>query len=396
MNETWMKARRWGMGGVAAVLAAALVAACGGGGGGGSTDGGTTASTFAAGPITGFGSIIVDGVRFDDSAAEVENEDGGGSRDDLKLGTMVEIESEAIDDSTGRAKALRIRFGSETVGPVASVAADGSSFVMLGQTVDLKPETVRDDSLPTDVAAWAGLVVEVHGVVDATTGHIVATRVEDKADAAFYKLRGVIADLDTTAKTFKIGDALISYANVADADLPALFDNGLKVRVRLQTTQVDGAWVAVTIRSGVRKVEDHDVARLRGTVTAFTDETHFEVNGVAVDASSARIDNGPVSLGARVEVRGKATDGTVVATRVKVLAEDDDAIRGIELHGTIGNLDTTAKTFELRGVKVDYSGTVIFKDGAEANLANDVQVEVKGRLSSDRSTLTAVLIEFES
>lgn len=394
MNQPWITARRWGLGGVAAVLAAALMAACGGGGSSGGSDG-ATATAFASGPISGFGSIIVDGVRFDDSGAEIENEDGErGSSDDLQLGTMVEIESGAIDDSTNRARALRIRFGSEIVGPVASVASDNTSLVVLGQTVELRPETVVDDSLPANPQDWTDLVVEVHALMDASTGHYVATRIEDKDNALLFKLRGVVAELDTTAKTFRIGDALINYAGVTE--LPPLFDNGLKVRVRLQTTQVNNQWIAVSIRSGVRKVEDHDVARLRGTVTNLAaDGLHFEVNGVPVDASAARIDDGPVTLGARVEVRGAARDGTVIASRVKVLDEDDDAIRGIELHGTIGDLDTEAKTFVLRGVKVDYSGTLIFKDGAEADLADGVQVEVKGRLSSDRSTLTAVLIEFE-
>lgn len=394
MNHTrWSKTRRWGLGGALAVLAATLMAACGGGSGG---SGDTSASTFAAGPVSGFGSVIVNGVRFDDSGAEVQSEDGErGSSADLKLGTMVEIESGAIDDSTNRARALRIRFGSEIVGPVSEVDSVASSFVVLGQTVDVKPETVFDDSLSGDVADLLGQVVEVHALLDAATGHYVATRIEAKANALFYKLRGVVSALNATDKTFQIGGAPISYANVNPADLPALFGDGLKVRVRLQTTQVDGKWVAVTIRSGVRKVEDHDFARLRGSVTALTDATHFEVNGVPVDASAARIDNGPVTLGARVEVRGAARDGTIIAARVSVLNDDDDAIRGIELHGTISELNTSDKHFMLRGVKVDYSRTLLFKDGGEAQLANGVQVEVKGRLSADRSTLTAVVIEFE-
>ena len=392
-HTTWGQARRWGLGGVLAVLAATLVTACGGGGSGA---GSTGATTFAAGPISGFGSVIVNGVRFDDSGAEVENEDGErGSSADLKLGTMVEIEGGAIDDSTNRARALRIRFGSEIVGPVESVDTTANSFVAIGQTIDIKPETLIEASLG-GLAGFTGKVVEVHGQLDAATGHIVATRIEDKAGALVYKVRGVVGELDTTAMTFKIGTALISYANVNPADLPALFGDGLKVRVRLQTTQVDGKWVAVTIRSGVRKVEDHDFARLRGSVTAFTDATHFEVNGMPVDASAARIDNGPVTLGARVELRGSAKDGTIVATRVVVLNDDDDAILGIELHGTISELNTTSKTFMLRGVKVDYSGTVLFKDGGAAQLADGAQVEVKGRLSADRSTLKAVLIDFES
>ncbi|MBX3607831.1 MAG: hypothetical protein KF788_21335 [Piscinibacter sp.] len=394
-DSTVNKARRWGWGGVGAVLAALLVAACGGGGGGSSADG--SATGFAAGPISGFGSVIVNGVRFDDSGASIEDEDGvrGGS-DDLKLGTMVEIESGRIDDSTGRAKALRIRFGSEIVGPVDSVDVAGSSLVVLGQTVEVRPETVFDDSLAGGLSALtAGVVVEVHALFDATSGHYIATRIEDKANALAFKLRGVVSALDTTAKTFQIGSALISYANINPADLPALFGDGLRVRVRLQTTQVNGAWVAITIRAGVRKMEDHDDARLRGTVTALTDATHFEVNGIPVDASGARIDNGPVQAGDRVEVRGAAKDGTVIATRVKVLRGDDDEIRGIELHGTVSELDTEAKTFMLRGVKVSYAGTVIFKDGSAAQLANGVALEVKGMLSADATTLNAALIEFE-
>lgn len=393
-DETVGWARRCGLGGVVAVLAAALVAACGGGGG---SAGDGTATAFAAGPVSGFGSVIVNGVRFDDSSASIEDDDGArGSSDDLRLGTMVEIESERIDDSTGRAKALRIRFGSEIVGPVESVATASNSFVVLGQTVEVKPETVFDDSLAGGLAALsAGVVVEVHALFDASSGHYIATRIEDKANALAFKLRGVVSALDGTAKTFRIGDALISYANINPADLPALFGDGLRVRVRLQTTQVDGAWVALSIRAGVRKMDDHDDARLRGTVTDWTDATHFQVNGIPVDASRARIDNGPVAQGDRVELRGTAKDGTVVATRVKVLDGNDDEIRGIELHGTVSALDTEAKTFMLRGVKVSYGGTVIFKGGSAAQLADGVALEVKGVLSADATTLTAVIIEFE-
>lgn len=388
------QARRWGLGAaLAALLTAALVAACGGGG----SVAGASASAFATGPISGFGSVIVDGVRFDDSSAQIENEDGvRGSSADLKLGSMVEIESERIDDNSGRAKALRIRFGSEIVGPVESVNASANTFVVLGQTVEVKPETVFDDSITGGTAGLANLVVEVHAQFNAATGHYVATRIEAEPGAPFYKLRGLVSALNTTGRTFQIGDALISYAAVADADLPANFADGQRVRVRLKTTQATaGTWDAVTVRSGVRRVEDHDDARLRGTVNKATDATHFEVNGIPVDASTARIDNGPVVEGARVEVRGAAKDGTIIATRVTVLGADDDAVRGVELHGTIASASLTEKSFVLRDIKVTYTDTTVIRGGTAAQLIDGAKVEVKGVLSSDRSTLTAVLIEFE-
>lgn len=383
---------------VAALMAVGLITACGGGGGGGdSGTGGTTASAFTAGPVRGFGSIIVNGVRFDDSGAEIENEDGlRGSQDDIKLGSMVEVESGRIDDSSNRATAVRIRFGSEIKGPVASVDAAANSFVVLGQVIEVKPETVFDDSLgASDVAGLAGKVVEVHAQRDASTGHYVATRIEAEDGATSFKLRGTISALDTTAKTFQIGDAVISYASLNAADIPAGLANGMKLRVKVATAQVDGKWVATSIRSGERKVEDHGDARLQGNVTAFTSATAFEVNGIPVDAGAARIDKGPVTADSIVEVRGTARDGTIVAERVKVLNGSDDSVSGVELHGNISEVDATAKTFVLRGVKVSFSGSVSFERGTIAQLIDGAKVEVKGTLSADRSTLAAAQIKFE-
>ena len=69
---------------------------------------------------------------------------------------------------------------------------------------------------------------------------------------------------------------------MAAADLPAALANGLRVRVRLETAQANGQWVAISVRSGVRKVEDRAEGRLRGLVTVFTLATNFEVGGVVV------------------------------------------------------------------------------------------------------------------
>lgn len=396
-QTTWTRRRFGWTTTLTALMAVGLITACGGGGSGSGGTGATTASAFTAGPVRGFGSIIVNGVRFDDSGAEIENEDGvRGSSDDLRLGSMVEIESGRIDDSNGRATAVRIRFGSEIKGPVASVDVASNSFVVLGQVIEVKPETVFDDSLgASSVAGLAGKVVEVHAQRDAATGHYVATRIEAEDGATGFKLRGTISALDTTAKTFRIGDALISYASLNAADMPAGLADGVKLRVRVATDQVGGMWVATSIRGDDRKVEDHDDARLQGNVTAFTSATRFEVNGIPVDASAARIDDGPVTSGSVVEVRGSARDGTLVAERVKVLDGSDDSISGVELHGTISGVDSNAKTFMLRGVKVAYGGSVSYERGSEAQLVDGAKVEVKGTLSDDRSTLSAAQIKFE-
>ena len=99
-------------------------------------------------------------------------------------------------------------------------------------------------------------------------------------------------------------------------------------------------------------------------------------------------------LGAKVEVEGVVTNGVLVASKVEI-EDRRPAVRELELRGEMSNLDTTAKTFALRGVTVWYGGTVQYKDGVEATLANGKRVEVKGVLSSDRTRLEARRVEFK-
>lgn len=382
---------------LAGTSGAALLAACGGGGGdaGDATAG---VQSYSSGPISGLGSIIVGCVRFDDSSAEIEDDDGTSfARSALKLGMMVEIHAAAIDDSLGRCVAARIRFGSELKGPVASVDTAAQTFRMLDQTVEVRAETVFDPRLAGGFVAIAvGQILEVHALFDRATGRYLATRIELEDSADVYRLRGLVSNLDTTARTFRIGDAVINYANVPTPDLPTLAD-GLRVRVRLQTTQVNGQWVALTVRLGVRRVDDLPDARLRGFVTAFTSAQQFEVNGIPVDATNALVTPavGAVALGVLVEVRGRASNGVVVASRVKVINRLSDEWQRVELHGTVSALDTTARTFVLREVTVNYANVVEWKDGTPADLANGRAVEVKGLWSADRSVLVAAIIEFE-
>lgn len=384
------------------LVAMLLVAGCGGGGGGSSSGQGLA---FTQGTISGFGSVIVNGVRFDDSAAQVvDDEDGAHDRSALKLGMTVEIQSgrvrAASAGSSGSAEARHIRFGSEIVGPVTSIGTD--ALTVLGQTIEVTPTTVFDDGLAGGLAAInPDDVLEVHALFDTTTLRYVAKRIELKPNPTYYKLRGVVSNLDTQLKTFKLGEAVISYSGIADADLPSNFADGLKVRVRLQTTQVNGQWEAVTIRHGVRKVEDHDEAEVRGIVDGIvgTDLSSFTVNGLPVTTSDGTtFPDGKSGIvnGAMVEVEGAIVNGVLVATKVELEdAHNNDDRHGNELHGAVADLDKDAKTFTVRGVKVHYGSMTMFMRGSAADLANDKAVEVRGRLATDGVTVEAMVIKFE-
>lgn len=376
-----------------AVLVAAVLAACGGGGSATATGGKTS---FAMGRIAGFGSIVVNGVHYDERGASVEDEDGDSvSSDDLKLGSMVEVDGGDVDKSGAypTAKAEHVKLVSLAKGPVESIGA--SSFVVLGQTVQVTATTVFDDSLSGGLGALqAGAVVKVYGVLDVATGTYTASRVEPKSSASSYSLRGVISALDPTAKTLTIGAAVI---DVSATTLPAGLAVGSSVRVKLETTQVAGLWVARSVKSAEVRRDDSDHAEVEGTITDFTSSAVFSVDGMPVDAANASFPDGTSGLvkGARVEAEGAIVNGTLVATKVELKSDEEDAASGFEIEGSISAADAMASTITVRGVSVKYGASTTIRNGTLADLAVGVRVEVHGTLAADGVTLEATSIEIE-
>ena len=378
------------------LFAAILITGCGGGG-----SAGAGKSSFTAGPITGFGSVIVNGIRFDVSSASVANDDDEAqSENDLKLGMVAEVEAgEITRDSTGsHGDAKSIHFRSAIIGPVDAIDIPTKLLVVLGQTVDVSNTTVFGDSLPNGpFSISVGDVLEIFGMLDTNTGHYLATRIEAKPNAPFFKLRGIVTNLDTGARTFMIGTETISGANLSRDQIPEGFANGVLVIAKLQTSQVNGAWVATKLKIAAHHVADHDEVELKGLVTSVTSRTQFSVDGIAVDARNARFspDGATIVLGTEVEVEGAVRDGMIIATKVEIETEDQDEHEGFELHGAISAIDPASKTFVLRGVTVDCSGSVQFRDGTISDLAVGKRVEVKGTLSTDGTKLVATTIIFE-
>lgn len=385
-------------GGVRRALRAAWLGLALVGCGGGVDSGGTGNPTFASGTITGFGSVIVDGVHFDDTHASVVDGDGAvRSRDDLRLGMTTEIRGSALGTDgfgTTVSTATSIAFGSALLGPVSAIDPTTSRVVVLGQTVDIGARTVFDEaSLSSGLAALVlGDVVEVYGLFDAATGHYAATRIERKSGVTGFVLRGVVAQLDTAAKTFSIGGQRMSYATFTGT-LPATFANGGMVRVRFGTAQDAGAWPVNGLSDSTQQPMDRDEVRLDGLVSAFVSNQQFSVGGTPVDATA--VNPAGVALGVRVEVEGTARAGVLVATKVEVKASDGSGDQDFELRGSVASADPANSSFVVRGVTVVYSmATTEFKDGTAAGLTAGANVEVRGILSSNGTRLLATRITF--
>lgn len=376
-----------------AVLVAAVLAACGGGGSSTTTAGKTS---FAMGRIAGFGSIVVNGVHYDESSASVEDEDGDSvNASDLRLGSVVEVDGGDVDKSgtNPTAKADHVKLISLAKGPVESVGA--TSFVVLGQSVQVTATTVFDDSMSGGLGALqVGAVVKVYGTLDSATGTYTASRVEPKSGATTYSLRGVVAALDPMAKTMTIGSTVI---DTSAATLPNGLAVGSLVRAKLETAQVAGKWVARSVKSAEVRPHDSDHAEVEGTVTDFSSSASFSVDGMPVDASKATFPDGTAGIvkGARVEVEGAVVNGTLVATKVEIKSGGEDAASGFEVDGAISAADVPNATITVRGVTVKYGTSTTITNGTVTDLIVGASVEVHGSLAADGVSVEATSIKIK-
>lgn len=379
------------------------IACCIAGCGGGVDSGGTGApqASFASGPITGFGSVIVNGVHYDDRTARITDADGNvRSRDDLKLGMTTEIDGTAVvtnADASISSTATTIVYGSSVLGPITRIDTAAGTMVVLGQTVAVTPSTVFDARLNGGLAALSsGDLVEVYALADATQRRYVATRIERRASASAYALRAVVGNVNAAARTFELGGLSVSYAGLPAGDSNATPVNGRFLRVQLGTVPLGVVWQAVRQRSDDGRLDDHGEARIEGLINAYTSSAQFSVDGIAVDASAAGFPDGTAGLapGVRVAVEGNVRSGVLAATKVRIKSESSVENEGFELDGAIDSIDAVRREFVVRGVAVDYSGSVDFRDGTSADLAMGRRVEVRGPLSADGTRLRAERIRF--
>lgn len=380
-------------------LLALLVPGCGGGVDSGGT--GREVSSFATGPISGFGSVVVNGVRYDDSHTSIVDAGGAAlSADSLKLGAAVQIDSDQPVLVAGRlqATASRIRVGEEVLGRIDSIDLAQSRLVVIGQSVQRVGLTVLSEDLAAGLAALrVGDIVRVYGQTDPAAARIVASRIERLASVPGFSVRGAVASLDRVRRSLRINGLPVSLAGMADSALPAALADGDVVRIALDNAAVSGTYSARSVVRDALTLPDREHVQIEGRVGRVSSSTEFTVDGVTVDATGASFPNGTAGLraGARVEVEGRASSGRLLARSVKLESDDSDDDEAIELEGTVSALDRLARTFVLRGVTVDYGQSPRFEGGTEADLAVNRKVAVKGRLSADQTRVVATRVHVE-
>jgi Domain of unknown function (DUF5666) len=292
-------------------------------------------NVVATGKITGFGSVYVNGVKFETDSARFDVDDDNGTQNDLSLGMVVTVTG-SIDDDGDHGEAIEIDYDEDLEGPISSVPVETGatkSFTVLGTTVVIDAvDTVFDNSSPgfgyNNISQYD--VVEVSGFYDAD-GVLHATYIQkeglfDPANPGNTEAEatGIISGL--SGSSFMLGNLQVSFDSTTELDdLPeGGLANGLRVEVKGTIANAEATAVnAIEIENERDEMEDHDgETSLEGYVSDFSSLASFVVNGINVDASSAVFSPASLenSLGnnIRIEVEGRMVDGTLVAKEIEL------------------------------------------------------------------------------
>ena len=391
-----------------AVVAAILVVGCGGGGGSG---GNTTAGidrgggpTIAQGPISGFGSVIVNGVHYSTNGATITVDDRPGTESELRVGQVVRIAG-TLDTSGTSGAATSVTYDDDVEGPVQSIDLAGSRLVVLGQSVRVGASTSFGDSIvPRGLEGLRiGDRVEVSGLAG-SGGEIVATRIERKTATGAFEVAGTASAVDTAARRLRIGNLTVDYASAQLSDFaggqPA---NGDVVEAK-GTLNSAGTLVATQLerRSTSLPGATNTKAEIEGLVTRFVSAADFDVAGARVTTTASTVfengNAGSLGLDAAVEVTGTLdATGRLVAQKVEFRRDSD-----LEIEGRVDSVNAAGNALTVLGQAVRTTTQTRFEDKSSAALQRfslaDVRagdlVEVRGY--RDGQVLVATLLEREN
>jgi len=296
--------------------------------GGSSDDDVTPATTVSVGTITGFGSVIVNGVRFNDRTATVTINDQAATSAQLMVGMVVEVEGSVsacpnADVALCEGTASRIRFRNNLEGPITTINRLTNTLQVMGRDVVLDDSTLVDGATISDLSGLAvGDVVAVSGLTEqnrvrARLVQRVGLFVNGTTPVGAY---GLVGNLNAALGTCTVDGVAVRFQGLPASELPP---GGL---VEGQYVSVQGKGFGSGLMTADRiqlrdriSYPDASLVELEGYVSGFVSVSNFIVDGQRVDASAAIFRNGVAGDlidGAKLEVEGTMTAGVLVASKL--------------------------------------------------------------------------------
>lgn len=402
---------------VAMVATLALVAC--GGGGGSIADGGIRGTGKSVGPVSGFGSVIVNGIRYEtDDTVFVVNDDEAAVQGALSEGMLVIVET-----NDGR-DAERIRYSDDLRGPLTGAFDPLSNqMVILGQPVRFNDSTVFRGLTREQLAAESNpAYIRVSGWYldsDELLASYVHARTDFSPSTDGVKLRGTITSL--TADTLNIGTQVVDYSQTPeiemDDDRDQLVQGDVGTFVEVEGyLNAEGVILADEIEEEDRNNRLGDIngneIRIEGNITRGLDKSPsgiFVVAGVTVRFNPdtdllGGITEADLTEGTRVYVEGVGNTQSLVVAKLIENREPDAEVEGsIDAGSIAAGSNPREGTFTVGNVRVkvnlrtilveeddDVFGNLVF---ADLNPGDDVEVTGVPSEDDDGIYVEAVKVE---
>jgi primosomal replication protein N len=372
-------------------IAAGVLVACGGGTNVASMPGTGGTGITAMGPVAGFGSVIVNGTRFDDTNARVLIDGEIQWPSNLRLGMVANItglKSDAAVTATSIVSAIgtanTIEVWSIAQGRVSNIVSP-DKFTVAGMAMVTDAGTVLEGAMSVnDLTAQS--VVKVWGQpLTADFSQWAVTRLQ---------VLGSATDTVSTGKIVMLG-AMPSLNGLVLSNSPLALKDGMLVRASGSLSS--GPTISTLTVSKITPLTGttSGYAELQGVVTSVVSSstvpakvTRLVLGAIEVDVSSASLYPVGASIvqGSRIEVEGNWNAGVLVATKVELKSAEQ--MQKVEIEGDVKPF-ISLSNFTVRGQRCDASGLTKF---ANVNLTGK-RVELHGVKNGDVVKVTELEIK---
>jgi Domain of unknown function (DUF5666) len=393
-----------------AVFCGALVCtllACGGGGGGTSVSalpgtGGTgVTAVTSVGPVAGFGSVIVNSIRFDEQGAQVTIDGASAAATELRLGMVANVSGSkssatvaTLSSELGVGKADSIEVWSIAQGTVTSLILP-NTFTVAGMTMVTDAGTVLDGVMAT-ANLGTNSIVKVWGQPStANFKQWAVTRLEVLPNATETVSTGIVSvrwsvpylnGLVLAGNTSSLKDGQEVRA------VGSLNKNATGGTLTVGNITVLADLGSSSTATGYAELQGIVTSVLGTSTTTPAKATRLMLGTNFVDIANASLSTADaiVKQGTRIEVKGTWNAGVLIATNVEIKTEQQS--QEVEIEAVIEQF-TSVANFVVRGQRCDASGLTRVGNGRLTDLKLGTKVELHGRKNGDVVRVTELEIK---
>ncbi|MDP2559799.1 DUF5666 domain-containing protein [Psychrobium sp. 1_MG-2023] len=218
---------------------------------------------ISQGVVSGFGSVYVNGTRYDTSESKFTHNHQASAEASLNVGMQVTVTSLKADDNTSP-MATSIEYLAHAQGGVTHIDLFNNSFVILGQTYIANELTVFEDITFDQINLNS--ILEVSATENAD-GQFIATHIASSSEQDEQQVQGTITNLDSIKTTFTLGALTVDYSQ---SEIDGELANGAIIEVKATNSPVNNILIADDIDVNEQTTQAGELLDITGIVKALS------------------------------------------------------------------------------------------------------------------------------